>query len=116
MIKFAAAYAPAPVLSHAELSECGFQYLLYGKKDSWMFYNFFILLSASNSPAMVLKAVIATVDAIFKEGDGPRVTIKPIFYFLQSAKETRDSKQLYNFHEPGMGLLPIRLRVRCVML
>lgn len=36
-----------------------------------MFYNFFILLSASNSPATVLKAVIATVDVIFKQGDGP---------------------------------------------
>lgn len=62
-----------------------------------MLYNFFILLSASDSPATVFKAVIATVDDIFKQGDGPHDLPMPlsnppfIFCRMQRKLETESN-------------------------
>ena len=69
-----------------------------------MFYNFFILFPASNSPAMVLKAVIATADAIFKHGDGP--------YELSMSLTNPSLISLWrkleaaSFHEPDLNPAP----------
>lgn len=117
VIKFAAAYAAAPVLSHAELSECGFQKLCKAKRVVRCFTTF----SSSFQPVVLQpQFFIVTVDAIFKQGDGPlnlpMSLSNPSFIFYTLWRKLETASNFTASMNMAWDCCPSDYRVRYIML